>query len=110
MLNVLSQVTCFLTLCLRNRDALKLFLDKGVAIKETPKDIAEASDVVITMLPSSSHVRNFAFWSLLLLLSMLLWPYGSRFSSCILKVIPNDNHSMIDDYNAQQIMNLLIMA
>ncbi|CAO2823356.1 unnamed protein product [Amaranthus hypochondriacus] len=41
-----------------NRDALKLFLDKGVAIKETPKDIAEASDVVITMLPSSTHVLD----------------------------------------------------
>ena len=28
----------------------------GVETKETPYEIAEASDVVITMLPSSSHV------------------------------------------------------
>ena len=28
----------------------------GVPTKETPFEVAEASDVVITMLPSSSHV------------------------------------------------------
>ncbi|GAB4840702.1 hypothetical protein Ancab_021469 [Ancistrocladus abbreviatus] len=39
-----------------NSAALKTFLDKGVPVKETPCQIAEASDVVITMLPSSGHV------------------------------------------------------
>lgn len=33
----------------------------GVATKETPFEVAEASDVVITMLPSSSHVSYTTF-------------------------------------------------
>ncbi|KAH9796042.1 putative 3-hydroxyisobutyrate dehydrogenase [Citrus sinensis] len=33
-----------------------MFSDMGVPTKETPFEVAEASDVVITMLPSSSHV------------------------------------------------------
>lgn len=41
-----------------NEAALKKFVDKGVPVKETPKEIAEASDVVITMLPSSKHVLD----------------------------------------------------
>lgn len=40
----------------RNCDAMKKFSDMGVLTKETPFEVAEASDVVITMLPSSSHV------------------------------------------------------
>lgn len=39
-----------------NCNTLKKFCDMGVATKETPFEVAEASDVVITMLPSSSHV------------------------------------------------------
>lgn len=40
----------------RNCNAMKKFSDMGVETKETPLEVAEASDVVITMLPSSSHV------------------------------------------------------
>lgn len=40
----------------RNCDAMKKFSDMGAATKETPSEVAEASDVVITMLPASSHV------------------------------------------------------
>ncbi|KAG6642466.1 probable 3-hydroxyisobutyrate dehydrogenase, mitochondrial isoform X1 [Carya illinoinensis] len=39
-----------------NCNVLKKFSDMGVSTKETPFEVAEASDVVITMLPSSSHV------------------------------------------------------
>lgn len=39
-----------------NCNAMKKFSDMGVPTKETPFEVAEASDVVITMLPSSSHV------------------------------------------------------
>uniref|UniRef100_A0A2N9J8V3 3-hydroxyisobutyrate dehydrogenase n=1 Tax=Fagus sylvatica TaxID=28930 RepID=A0A2N9J8V3_FAGSY len=35
---------------------MKKFSDMGVPTKETPFEVAEASDVVITMLPSSSHI------------------------------------------------------
>ncbi|XP_031405310.1 probable 3-hydroxyisobutyrate dehydrogenase, mitochondrial isoform X2 [Punica granatum] len=35
---------------------MKMFADRGVPTRETPFEIAESSDVVITMLPSSSHV------------------------------------------------------
>ncbi|XP_075666784.1 putative 3-hydroxyisobutyrate dehydrogenase, mitochondrial [Castanea sativa] len=35
---------------------MKKFSDMGVSTKETPFEVAEACDVVITMLPSSSHV------------------------------------------------------
>ncbi|XP_010529357.1 PREDICTED: probable 3-hydroxyisobutyrate dehydrogenase, mitochondrial isoform X2 [Tarenaya hassleriana] len=41
-----------------NRDALKVFSEMGVSTKQTPYEVAEASEVVITMLPSSSHVMN----------------------------------------------------
>ncbi|KAI4303662.1 hypothetical protein MLD38_039264 [Melastoma candidum] len=41
-----------------NHDAMKIFADKGVPTKDTPLDVAEASDVVISMLPSSSHVSE----------------------------------------------------
>ncbi|EXB75213.1 putative 3-hydroxyisobutyrate dehydrogenase [Morus notabilis] len=41
-----------------NYNVLKKFSDIGVDTKETPYEIAEASDVVITMLPSSSHVND----------------------------------------------------
>ncbi|XP_048490583.1 probable 3-hydroxyisobutyrate dehydrogenase, mitochondrial isoform X2 [Beta vulgaris subsp. vulgaris] len=41
-----------------NGVAAKQFVDRGVLVKETPMEIAEASDVVITMLPSSTHVMD----------------------------------------------------
>ncbi|ONI11179.1 hypothetical protein PRUPE_4G091300 [Prunus persica] len=41
-----------------NCNAMKKFSDMGVETKETPLEVAEASDVVITMLPSSSHVYD----------------------------------------------------
>lgn len=37
---------------------MKKYSDLGVATKETPFEVAEASDVVITMLPSPSHVSR----------------------------------------------------
>lgn len=39
-----------------NSSTLATFLSKGASVKETPAAVAEASDVVITMLPSSDHV------------------------------------------------------
>ncbi|PON35081.1 3-hydroxyisobutyrate dehydrogenase [Parasponia andersonii] len=41
-----------------NSNALKKFSDLGIDTKETPSEIAEVSDVIITMLPSSSHVND----------------------------------------------------
>ncbi|XP_038974216.1 probable 3-hydroxyisobutyrate dehydrogenase, mitochondrial isoform X10 [Phoenix dactylifera] len=41
-----------------NYDALKKFSDKGIPTKETPCEVAESSDVIITMLPSSSNVLD----------------------------------------------------
>lgn len=41
-----------------NHDAMKKFSKKGIPTKETPFDVAESCDVVITMLPSSSHVLD----------------------------------------------------
>lgn len=40
----------------RNDDAMKRFSEKGILTKNSPLEVAEASDAVITMLPSSSHV------------------------------------------------------
>lgn len=42
---------------------MKMFTEMGVSARETPYEVAQDSQVVITMLPSSSHV------SYLLLLS-----------------------------------------
>ncbi|XP_038894393.1 probable 3-hydroxyisobutyrate dehydrogenase, mitochondrial isoform X3 [Benincasa hispida] len=44
-----------LSLRSRNCNIMKKYSDMGVATKETPFEVAEASDVVITMLPSPSH-------------------------------------------------------
>ncbi|XP_048327865.1 probable 3-hydroxyisobutyrate dehydrogenase, mitochondrial isoform X2 [Ziziphus jujuba] len=41
-----------------NENSMKKFSDMGVDTKKTPFEVAEDSDVVITMLPSSSHVDN----------------------------------------------------
>ncbi|KAK3432733.1 hypothetical protein EUGRSUZ_D00258, partial [Eucalyptus grandis] len=39
-----------------NGDAMKIFAGFGVPTKKTPFEVAEESDVKVTMLPSSSHV------------------------------------------------------
>lgn len=39
-----------------NHDVMTMFSEKGILTKESPVEVAKASDVVITMLPSSSHV------------------------------------------------------
>ncbi|KAA8514823.1 hypothetical protein F0562_018002 [Nyssa sinensis] len=41
-----------------NHEVMKMFSDKGILTKESPFEIAETSDVVITMLPSSTHVLD----------------------------------------------------
>lgn len=41
-----------------NPNVMKIFMDEGILTKESPLEIAETSDVVITMLPSSSHVLD----------------------------------------------------
>ncbi|KAK4488099.1 hypothetical protein RD792_003841 [Penstemon davidsonii] len=41
-----------------NRDVVKSFSEKGILTKNSPFEVAEASDVVITMLPSSSIVMD----------------------------------------------------
>lgn len=41
-----------------NYDAMKKFSEKGIPSKETPFEVAETSDVVITMLPSASNVLD----------------------------------------------------
>ncbi|XP_031249513.1 probable 3-hydroxyisobutyrate dehydrogenase, mitochondrial isoform X1 [Pistacia vera] len=41
-----------------NCNVMKTFSEMGALTKETPSEVAEASDVVITMLPSSSHVLD----------------------------------------------------
>lgn len=57
-------VYVLLFLLFRNSNAMKKFSDMGAATKETPLKVAEASDVVITMLPSSSHVSALFIHSL----------------------------------------------
>ncbi|KAF3450284.1 hypothetical protein FNV43_RR06364 [Rhamnella rubrinervis] len=41
-----------------NQNVMQKFSDMGVDTKRTPFEVAEASEVVITMLPSSSHVDH----------------------------------------------------
>ncbi|KAK6150149.1 hypothetical protein DH2020_017674 [Rehmannia glutinosa] len=41
-----------------NHDVMKKFSEKGILTKKSPVEVAEASDAVITMLPSSSHVMD----------------------------------------------------
>lgn len=40
----------------RNKNVMKIFSDRGIITKESPIEVAESSDVVITMLPSSASV------------------------------------------------------
>ncbi|KAL8205526.1 hypothetical protein R6Q57_009077 [Mikania cordata] len=39
-----------------NLSVINMFSDKGISVKGSPREVAEISDVVITMLPSPSHV------------------------------------------------------
>ncbi|XP_028090862.1 probable 3-hydroxyisobutyrate dehydrogenase, mitochondrial isoform X5 [Camellia sinensis] len=39
-----------------NHNVMKLFSERGVLTKDLPSEIAKTSDVIITMLPSSTHV------------------------------------------------------
>ncbi|KAJ3679357.1 hypothetical protein LUZ60_017368 [Juncus effusus] len=39
-----------------NENNLKKFSQNGIPTKETPQKLAESSDVIVTMLPSSSHI------------------------------------------------------
>ena len=48
-----------------NPNAMKLFSDRGILTKESPFEVTEASDVVITMLPSPKHVRFDSIFNLL---------------------------------------------
>ncbi|KAM0862707.1 hypothetical protein ACQ4PT_045089 [Festuca glaucescens] len=41
-----------------NENAMKKFLDDGIPTKRSPLEVSESSDVVITMLPSSTHVLD----------------------------------------------------
>nr|CAB3494926.1 unnamed protein product [Digitaria exilis]CAB3494935.1 unnamed protein product [Digitaria exilis]CAB3494960.1 unnamed protein product [Digitaria exilis] len=40
-----------------NENSMKKFSDDGIPTKQSPLEVSESSDVVITMLPSSSHVN-----------------------------------------------------
>ncbi|KAM7258225.1 hypothetical protein ACFE04_013966 [Oxalis oulophora] len=42
----------------KNYGVMNTFSDLGATIKQTPFQVAQSSDVVLTMLPSSSHVIN----------------------------------------------------
>lgn len=52
---------------------MKKFSDMGVETKETPLEVAEASDVVITMLPSSSHVSFLVYVILFIGIDSIFW-------------------------------------
>ncbi|KAI3788313.1 hypothetical protein L2E82_01074 [Cichorium intybus] len=41
-----------------NLSVIKMFSDKGISVKGSPMEVAETSDVVITMLPSPTHVLD----------------------------------------------------
>ncbi|KAL6991960.1 3-hydroxyisobutyrate dehydrogenase [Sarracenia purpurea var. burkii] len=41
-----------------NHDVMKLFSERGIPTTNSPFEIAETSDVIITMLPSSTHALN----------------------------------------------------
>lgn len=56
----------------RNNAVMRSFAEKGANTVQSPREVAEASDVVITMLPSSPHVCSFPFLSLCLSLQPTL--------------------------------------
>jgi len=37
---------------------MKKFSDDGIPTKQSPLEVSESSDVIITMLPSSTHVSR----------------------------------------------------
>nr|XP_043610571.1 probable 3-hydroxyisobutyrate dehydrogenase, mitochondrial [Erigeron canadensis] len=41
-----------------NHSVMKMFSNKGISVKGSPMEVAEISDVVITMLPSPAHVLD----------------------------------------------------
>jgi len=41
---------------------MRAFAEKGADMAPTPHELADACDVVITMLPSSPHVRTCLFF------------------------------------------------
>ncbi|XP_047150392.1 probable 3-hydroxyisobutyrate dehydrogenase, mitochondrial [Vigna umbellata] len=56
MANNLIKAGFSLTVHDLNSDVLDLFSQMGIPTKKTPYEVSEASDVVITMLPTSAHV------------------------------------------------------
>ena len=42
----------------KNKDVIAEFSSMGVNVASTPKEVAELSDVIITMLPNSPHVKD----------------------------------------------------
>ncbi|MCB2293673.1 2-hydroxy-3-oxopropionate reductase [Clostridium algoriphilum] len=41
-----------------NKEAVKLMVNAGATSAESPKDVAENSDIIFTMLPNSQHVKE----------------------------------------------------
>ncbi|XP_051128539.1 probable 3-hydroxyisobutyrate dehydrogenase, mitochondrial [Andrographis paniculata] len=58
MANNLIKAGCSLVVHDVNRDAMKKFSDQGIPTAGSPLEVAESSDAVITMLPSSVHVMD----------------------------------------------------
>ncbi|KEH37064.1 3-hydroxyisobutyrate dehydrogenase [Medicago truncatula] len=56
MANNLIKAGFKLTVHDKNYDVLEMFSQMGVPTMKTPYEVSEASDIVITMLPSSAHV------------------------------------------------------
>jgi 2-hydroxy-3-oxopropionate reductase len=47
-----------LTVCDINKDAVKKLVEAGAESAESPKEVGERSDIIITMLPNSEHVKE----------------------------------------------------
>ncbi|XP_068496103.1 probable 3-hydroxyisobutyrate dehydrogenase, mitochondrial isoform X3 [Phaseolus vulgaris] len=56
MANNLIKAGFSLTVHDLNSDVLEMFSQMGIPTKKTPYEVSEASDIVITMLPTSAHV------------------------------------------------------
>ncbi|XP_048490586.1 probable 3-hydroxyisobutyrate dehydrogenase, mitochondrial isoform X5 [Beta vulgaris subsp. vulgaris] len=82
-----------------NGVAAKQFVDRGVLVKETPMEIAEASDVVITMLPSSTHVLI----CLIQVMDVYMGPNGLLHSSSALQPWLFIDSSTIDPLTSRKI-------
>ncbi|XP_020109573.1 probable 3-hydroxyisobutyrate dehydrogenase, mitochondrial isoform X3 [Ananas comosus] len=55
------QIKTWILMISSNDNTMKKFSEKGVPTKETPCQVAESSDVIITMLPTSSNVLDVYF-------------------------------------------------